>query len=987
MPIGMHTGDRQGVPVNSTHLLTRFSIVLLAVFLLGALLATMAQAQPSTASNPVPAPQQDSGGDDGGSGSPEPRDDMNVSCSGGGTVDAGTTVTVRCEIENDTGYNVSWSTSETGGVVYLSKTLGSPNSYGSRIGTVRVRVDDDGTLTVRAQDHEDWDSDSVDFTARAPQPPPTPEPTPEPPPEPTAEPTPEPTVVPPPSNPSVEIRNLATTMDAGTSDPFTVRATGLDRSLSYRISISTASPDIGFDSGREPEREPVIVVSAESLNVGRAGTRTPCGTGVQGTGVFSGRTSRNWSLTLDACRGGSGTLTARLYEVDEDEGEEEQLASDSHRVTVIGADLPIIQIEREPNVRRVTEGSDVRFRLTADMAPDSNVRVRVGVSQHNGPFLSGTPPTRVTFAQNQTEAWLTLGTDDDMVDERDGSVTAEILADDAPQAYVVGARSSSTMLVDDNDPQSLPLPDAPPGFGLTVSGTTVTASWTSLGSGVSRYELQYRIDTPGSWNTVSPSASSTSHAVAVTTCGTYEFRIRAEGDGTTLSAEWGPWSATREAGVCLDLTPAFGEVTVPDQTYELGESVSYTLPGATGGNPPLEYSLVRTAGGALPAGLTFDPAARTITGTPTAVTAEAAYTYTVTDSDATSPDSDTLAFTITVNEETLPPPARPTGLSATKLSNERVALDWDDAAHATGYELEVWSATSGLTQLPAEPFTLTCSGLDPAATDPVCAGSRATVDGLTGRYYFFFVRSRNASGPSNWATSPVSYEAPEFLEPVLDQMYNTGRAIPTLQLPEATGRDVPMTYSISPDPPAGLTFDSTARTITGTPTAASAATTYTYTATDASTDPDRDRLTFTITIADGPVDLVPAFPPGATIDDQSYRVGHAVATLRLPAAAGGDGTLRYSLTPDLPSGLSFDASARTISGTPTVESTGTTYTYTATDSDAVNPDSATLQLHHHGWPRRLRPGIPVDRRRPDVHGRTRRSQLCTFPRPQAATGR
>ena len=220
----------------------------------------------------------------------------------------------------------------------------------------------------------------------------------------------------------------------------------------------------------------------------------------------------------------------------------------------------------------------------------------------------------------------------------------------------------------------------------------------------------------------------------------------------------------------------------------------------------------------------------------------------------------------------------------------------------------------------------------------------ATVDGLTGRYYYFFVRSRNASGPSGWATLPVSYEAPEFLEPVLDQTYTAGRPIPTLQLPEATGRDVPMTYSISPDLPAGLTFDATARTITGTPTAVSAATTYTYTATDASTDPDRDRLTFSITIADGPVDLVPAFPPGATIEDQSYRVGRAVATLRLPAAAGGDGMLRYSLTPDLPSGLSFDASARTISGTPTVESTGTTYTYTATDSDAVNPDSATLRF-------------------------------------------
>ena len=53
-----------------------------------------------------------------------------------------------------------------------------------------------------------------------------------------------------------------------------------------------------------------------------------------------------------------------------------------------------------------------------------------------------------------------------------------------------------------------------------------------------------------------------------------------------------------------------------------------------------------------------------------------------------------------------------------------------------------------------------------------------------------------------------------------------------------------------------------------------------------------------------------------------------LATVTLPAATGGDGTLTYALSPSLPSGLSFDADARTISGTPSAAAASATYTYT-----------------------------------------------------------
>ncbi len=68
-----------------------------------------------------------------------------------------------------------------------------------------------------------------------------------------------------------------------------------------------------------------------------------------------------------------------------------------------------------------------------------------------------------------------------------------------------------------------------------------------------------------------------------------------------------------------------------------------------------------------------------------------------------------------------------------------------------------------------------------------------------------------------------------------------------------------------------------------------------------------------------------------SIADQSWHKDDAITTLTLPQATGGSGSLTYALSPSLPTGLSFDASARTISGTPTVTSAQATYRYTATD--------------------------------------------------------
>ena len=82
-----------------------------------------------------------------------------------------------------------------------------------------------------------------------------------------------------------------------------------------------------------------------------------------------------------------------------------------------------------------------------------------------------------------------------------------------------------------------------------------------------------------------------------------------------------------------------------------------------------------------------------------------------------------------------------------------------------------------------------------------------------------------------------------------NQSYEPHQAIGTLTLPAATSGNGPLTYALTPDPPAGLMFDAATRTLSGTPTGARPATTYTYTATDADvSEPDVARLTFTIEV-------------------------------------------------------------------------------------------------------------------------------------------
>ena len=152
--------------------------------------------------------------------------------------------------------------------------------------------------------------------------------------------------------------------------------------------------------------------------------------------------------------------------------------------------------------------------------------------------------------------------------------------------------------------------------------------------------------------------------------------------------------------------------------------------------------------------------------------------------------------------------------------------------------------------------------------------------------------------------------------------YEVGTAIEPLTLPEVTGGTPPLTYSVTPALPAGLTFDAATRTISGTPLAASPATEYIYTVTDAANASNSVPL-FTIEVK-APVSDMPVV--------LTYEVGTAIELTLPEVTGGGTPPYTYALTPALPAGLTFDAATRTISGTPTEVAAAAEYTYIVIDA-------------------------------------------------------
>ena len=176
--------------------------------------------------------------------------------------------------------------------------------------------------------------------------------------------------------------------------------------------------------------------------------------------------------------------------------------------------------------------------------------------------------------------------------------------------------------------------------------------------------------------------------------------------------------------------------------------------------------------------------------------------------------------------------------------------------------------------------------------------------------------------------------------------YPTGAAITNTTWPAAIGGTGTVTYAMPDGVPRGLTFDAGTRVLSGTPDAPTSPFNVPYTATDSASPPASVSITITFATcgiggaADGGTSCpVPTYVTLAlTAPDETLFLNQQITPpLTLPAAAGGTAggtaerpTAIYSIDP-VPSGLTFDAATRVLSGKPSV-SGSLTITYEVRDA-------------------------------------------------------
>ena len=377
------------------------------------------------------------------------------------------------------------------------------------------------------------------------------------------------------------------------------------------------------------------------------------------------------------------------------------------------------------------------------------------------------------------------------------------------------------------------------------------------------------------------------------------------------------------AAAQTDTAPDFGTATIVDQNYIVNRAITpLTLPTATGGEILVLYALTP----ALPAGLTFEPTGRVLSGTPTTIATAVEYTYEADDSDGNRADSDkdTLTFTITVAAAPPPtgltlsvdPAAVPESSTATDIS---LTATFVGGTFAVERVIAFFTGTSGTASagadympvgftnltIPANTASATATFSFTAHVDTAAEPAGETVDITAGLYAsgntMPFDNSISVTLATITINDPVAGDlSPDFAADasIADQSFVVGETV-ALALPgiiSGTG-NISIHYTLTPALPAGLTFNAGVRpqpTITGSPTAAAASAEYTYTVTDGDTNTartDTDMLTFSITVTEN---LVPTFGD-ATLPDLLNLTFNSRFEVFLPLATGGNGALTYRL--------------------------------------------------------------------------------------------
>ena len=441
--------------------------------------------------------------------------------------------------------------------------------------------------------------------------------------------------------------------------------------------------------------------------------------------------------------------------------------------------------------------------------------------------------------------------------------------------------------------------------------------------------------------------------------------------------------------------PSFSaDDAIADQTYTVGTALDpLVLPEASGGTAPLMYSV-----STLPAGLSFDAATRTLSGTPTAETNGAVtIIYTVIDNDRAA---SVQVFTITVEAGEMPPPVADAQLTVTPsairedagttqvsltvtLSTARAVAETvtftivapsegTQAVRDVDYTASLGARVSIPVGSTVGTATLTLTPINNSAVDELRAiGVQATfVSGATLMKNIKIVDDETPSTSIELSVDPHTLIEGSGSTEVTVTATLDGKALAekatvvvAIDGSSTATRDVDYAALFNPliEIPAGSITGSTqfAIRIIDDDLAEGSETIKLIGVINGLMGDEAE-----ITLSDqAPMTMDPSDPPetddsalsfgdDAVIPNQSYTAGTAISPLVLPEASGGTAPLTYSTT-ILPTGLGFDAATRTISGTPASATEGSVVViYTVIDS-AGNAVALTFTIS-------VNPGITFD---------------------------
>jgi gliding motility-associated-like protein len=326
--------------------------------------------------------------------------------------------------------------------------------------------------------------------------------------------------------------------------------------------------------------------------------------------------------------------------------------------------------------------------------------------------------------------------------------------------------------------------------------------------------------------------------------------------------------------------------------YTVGTSISQLVPTVSGSNP-----ITFSVNPALPSGLSLNTTTGVISGTPTILQTAQNYTVIATNSLGSG------TFVLSINIQ-----APPTNLS---YGSDKVYT----------INTAITPVVPTVTANPAPTFSISPT-LPTGLSFNTSTGAISGTPTVSQTAQSYTVTAANGISPNATVSFTITIQASPIVSYVQPGNYIVGTSISQL-VPTVSGTN-PITFSVNPALPSGLSLNTATGVISGTPTVIQTTQNYTVTATNSL---GSGTFVLSINIQAPPTNL-------SYGSDKVYTINTAITPVVPTVTANPAPT--FSISPTLPTGLSFNTTTGAISGTPTVSQAAQNYTVTAANGIAPN---------------------------------------------------